>query len=446
MTVTDRILGFLHRSVSIAPLITFRITFGVLMLFSLLRFWWRGWIETLYLDPQFHFTYPGFSWVQPLGDPGMYVLFALLIISTLLIILGCFYRLAMIFFFLAFTYVELIDATTYLNHYYFISLVAFLMIFLPANRAYALDTYWRISKPSAQVPAWTIDILRFQLAIVYIFAGLAKLNPDWLLHAEPMKTWLPAKSHLPIIGPWMYEAWVAYFFSWFGALYDLFIVFFLLNKKTRPIAYVFVLGFHLATALFFPGIGMFPYVMITASLIFCSATFHEKLLSFLPGFKWPQTSANEALKGKKLLTLGIVLYVLLQVLIPLRFLGYPGHLFWTEQGYRFSWRVMLMEKSGTAYFTVKDKTGKQFYEVDNKQYLTPLQEKMMSTQPDLILKYAQYLAKVYAEKGVEAPQVFAEVYVALNGERSKLFIDPSVNLAAQKLNWKPIPWILPYKK
>lgn len=446
MTVTDRILGFLHRSVSIAPLITFRITFGVLMLFSLLRFWWRGWIETLYLEPQFHFTYPGFSWVQPLGDPGMYVLFALLIISTLLIMLGCFYRPAIIFFFLAFTYVELIDATTYLNHYYFISLVAFLMIFLPANRAYALDVYWWKNKASQQVPAWTIDILRFQLAIVYIFAGLAKLNPDWLLHAEPMKTWLPAKSHLPIIGALMYESWVAYFFSWFGAVYDLFIVFFLLNKKTRPIAYVFVLGFHLATALFFPGIGMFPYVMITASLIFCSATFHEKLLSFLPGFKWPQTRVNGALKGKKILTLGIALYVLLQVLIPLRFLLYPGHLFWTEQGYRFSWRVMLMEKSGTAYFTVKDKTGKQFYEVDNKQYLTPLQEKMMSTQPDLLLKYAQYLAKVYAEKGVEAPQVFAEVYVALNGERSKPFIDPSVNLAAQKLDWKPIPWILPYKK
>lgn len=446
MTVTDQFSGFLHRSVPIAPLITFRITFGVLMLFSLLRFWWRGWISTVYLEPSFHFTYFGFSWVQPLGSTGMHVLFLLLIISAVLIMLGCFYRVAIIFFFLAFTYVELIDATTYLNHYYFISLVAFLMIFLPANRAYALDVYWRISKASTQVPAWTIGILRFQLAIVYIFAGLAKLNPDWLLHAEPMKTWLPAKSHLPAIGPWMYEAWVAYFFSWFGALYDLFIVFFLLNKKTRPIAYVFVLGFHLATALFFPGIGMFPYVMITASLIFCSATFHEKLLSFLPGFKWPQTSANEALKGKKILTLGIALYVLLQVLIPLRFLGYPGHLFWTEQGYRFSWRVMLMEKSGTAYFTVKDKTGKQFYEVDNKQFLTPLQEKMMSTQPDLLLKYAHHLAKVYAEKGVETPQVFAEVYVALNGERSKLFIDPSVNLAAQKLSWKPIPWILPYKK
>ncbi len=396
MTVIDQ--RSLYRPVSIAPLITFRITFGVLMLFSLLRFWWRGWITSLYVEPPFHFTYPGLEWVQPLGNVGMHLLFALLIISTVLIVLGCFYRLAILFFFLAFTYVELIDASAYLNHYYFISLVAFIMVFLPANGAYALDVYWRITKQKPLVPAWTINILRFQLAIVYVFAGLAKLNPDWLIHAEPMKTWLPAKSHLPIVGPWMYEIWVAYLFSWFGALYDLFIVFFLLNKKTRPIAYGFVLIFHLATALFFPGIGMFPYVMIASSLIFFSAEFHAKLLSFLPGVKLQarvsQDGTATVFTRKKILSLGIALYVILQLLIPLRFLLYPGHLFWTEQGYRFSWRVMLMEKSGAAYFTVKDKTGSQVYEVDNKKFLTPLQEKMMSTQPDMILQYAHHLAEV----------------------------------------------------
>jgi hypothetical protein len=448
MTVIDQ--RRLYRPVSIAPLITFRITFGVLMLFSLLRFWWRGWITSLYVEPQFHFTYPSFDWIQPLGNVGMHLLFALLITSTVLIILGCFYRMAMLFFFLAFTYVELIDASAYLNHYYFISLVAFIMVFLPANGAYALDVYWRITPQKPLVPAWTIDILRFQLAIVYVFAGLAKLNSDWLIHAEPMKTWLPAKSHLPIVGPWMYATWVAYLFSWIGAVYDLFIVFFLLNKKTRLIAYGFVLVFHLATALFFPGIGMFPYVMITSSLIFFSAAFHAKLLSFLPGVKLQATVNQDGtapgFTPKNVLSLGIALYVVLQLLIPMRFLLYPGHLFWTEQGYRFSWRVMLMEKSGAAYFTVKDKTGSQVYEVDNKKFLTPLQEKMMSTQPDMILQYAHHLAKSYQKNGLEDPQVYAEVYVSLNGDRSKPFIDSSVNLAAQKGNWKPIPWILPYKK
>ena len=125
--------------VSIAPLVRFRIGFGLLMFFSILRFWWRGWVESVYIKPEFHFTYMGFDWVRPLGATGMYIIFSLIAISALLIALGCFYRMATIVFFLTFTYVELIDVTTYLNHYYFISLVSFIMIWLPANRMYSLD-------------------------------------------------------------------------------------------------------------------------------------------------------------------------------------------------------------------------------------------------------------------------------------------------------------------
>ena len=115
----------MSRPVSLAPLATFRITFGLLMFGSLLRFWARGWIESSYVMPGFHFTYQGFGWVQPLGTAGMHLLFGVLIVAALLIALGLFYRPAIVVFFLGFTYVELIDVTTYLNHYYFISLVAF---------------------------------------------------------------------------------------------------------------------------------------------------------------------------------------------------------------------------------------------------------------------------------------------------------------------------------
>ena len=436
--------------VSIAPLITFRIVFGLLMFFSILRFVWRGWVTSVYVTPTFHFTYWGFEWVKPLGNVGMHLLFLVMALSALLIALGLFYRIAAVLFFLSFTYVELIDVTTYLNHYYFISLVAFIMIWLPANRNYSLDTSFNLQERQLQTPAWTIGILRFQLAVVYIFAGLAKLNTDWMIHAEPMRTWLPAKSHLPFVGKYMYEIWVAYLFSWFGAIYDLFIVFFLINKKTRPVAYLFVLGFHVSTAIFFPGIGMFPYVMMTASLIFFSGDFHERLLSRLPFYrKSASVSSSHATHSPafyKLQALAITTYVLLQIIIPLRFLLYPDHLFWNEEGYRFSWRVMLMEKSGVAYFTVKDKITHGSYEVDNKQFLTNLQEKMMSTQPDLILKYAAYLHDEYKKKGINDPEVYGEVHVSLNGQRSRLFIDSTVNLAQQQPGWRHYNWILPYNR
>ena len=144
--------------------------------------------DSLYVTPPFHFTYWGFEWVQPLGETGMHLLFFTLIVASLLIALGLFYRPAIVIFFLGFTYVELLDVTTYLNHYYFVSLVSLLLIFLPANRDYSLDARWGLVARRTQTPLWTLGILRFQMGLVYVFAGLAKLNADWLLRAEPLKT------------------------------------------------------------------------------------------------------------------------------------------------------------------------------------------------------------------------------------------------------------------
>lgn len=435
--------------VSITPLITFRIAFGLLMLLSTLRFMWRGWVDTVYVQPKFHFTYMGFDWVHPMGHTGMWVLFVALAVSTLLITLGLFYRIAIIFFFIGFTYVELLDVTVYLNHYYFISLMAFLMIWLPANRHYSVDAFLNPKIAVTHVKSFTINILRFQMGIVYFFAGVAKLNPDWLIEAIPMRIWLPAKSHLPLVGPLMYETWVAYLFSWFGAVYDLSIPFLLATRKTRPYAYAFVIIFHVATAIFFPMIGVFPYVMMVCSLIFFSSDFHSFILSYLPFYRKQKAairSINCIFPYQKITGVAVGIFVVLQALLPFRYLLYPGHLFWHEEGFRFSWRVMLMEKSGQAYFTIKDPATGKRSEVNNAQYLTPFQEKMMSTQPDLILRYAHYLAADYRQKGLKDPEVYAEVYVSLNGDRSKLFTDTTVNLAAQNLGWKHYNWIKPYEK
>ncbi len=446
MTETKSIFN-LFKPVSITPLVTFRIIFGLLMFLSLLRFCWRGWIDAVYIQPKFHFTYQGFGWVQPLGEGGMYLLFIIIILAALFIAIGLFYRMATIVFFIGFTYVELIDITTYLNHYYFISLVAFIMIWLPANRHYSVDVLRKPSLQSSTVPSWTIDIIKFQLAIVYAFAGLAKLNYDWLINAQPMRIWLPAKTHLPIVGPYLYETWIAYLFSWFGAAYDLFIVFFLLNRRTRPFAYIVVIVFHMATAIFFPGIGMFPYVMIVSTLIFFSTEFHNKILSLLPYYSKPVNAGYlYGFKYKRILPSVIVVYVIIQLMMPLRFLLYPGHLFWHEEGYRFSWRVMLMEKAGAAYFTIKEKDTNRRYEINNAEFLTPLQEKMMSTQPDMIIKFAHFLADEFKKRGVNDPGVFGEIYVTLNGKRSTLFIDSTVDLAKERNSWKHYNWVLPYKR
>jgi hypothetical protein len=364
--------------------------------------------------------------------------------------LGLVYELATVLFFLSFTYIELLDKTTYLNHYYFVSLFAGLLMFVPANRTWSLDVWLGRTVYQATGPAWHRYVLMFQVGVVYFYAGLAKVNPDWLFSALPLAIWLPAKADLPILGPLLAERWVAYAFSWFGCVYDLSIVFLLLWARVRVWAYAAVVVFHIATWLLFP-IGMFPFIMIGVTLLFFSPAWHLK----------QQGWVNRWLKrlfglGRRVLPDGVpvlrispvglgllAVYVVFQVVWPFRFLAYPGPLFWREEGFRFSWRVMLIEKAGYATFKVRDKHTGRESEVSPSEYLTPLQEKMMATQPDMILEFAHFLGQEYRRKGLTEPEVRCEAWVTLNGRRSQPFIDPTFNLLTHSESFAAKPFILP---
>lgn len=431
-----------------APLAVFRVFFGILMFVSVVRFWSNGWIEKFYINPDFHFKFYGFRWVQDLGIY-TYLLFAICALSALCITIGLKYRIAIITFFLSFTYIELIDKTTYLNHYYFISVLSFLLIFLPASAHLSLDAKLKKSAIS-HIPKWSIDSIKFLLAIVYIYAGLAKLNSDWLLKGMPLKIWLPSKFDIPIIGEAVHMEWVQYAFSWIGAGYDLFIPFLLLYRPTRVPAFIAVIIFHVLTRVLFP-IGMFPYIMIVSALIFFDARVHKKIINaFAKALKYPQSLIQGAQdlvikpNVEKLKYIVIAVFFSMQLLLPWRYLAYPGELFWTEEGYRFSWRVMLMEKSGYAQFKIVDKgTGKRFY-VNNNDFLTPLQEKQMSFQPDMILEYAHYLCNHFKKQGHHNIAIYADVRVTLNGRLSTQFIDPKVDLLQEKESFKHKTWISPF--
>ncbi|UXX78565.1 HTTM domain-containing protein [Reichenbachiella carrageenanivorans] len=447
----DTKISYWTQTTQAAPLAVFRVLFGLLMCVSMIRFWWNGWIEKLYLQPQFFFSYYGFEWVKPLGAY-TYLIFLICGISAFFVALGYKYRIAIVVFFLSFTYIELMDKTTYLNHYYFVSLVSFLLIFLPAQVTASIDAVKHPQLAYSHVPRWTIDSLKLMMGIVYFYAGLAKLNSDWLLNAMPLKIWLPGSYDLPLLGYWLQQTWVHYAMSWVGVLYDLSVPFLLLFAPTRWLGYALVVVFHLLTRLLFP-IGMFPYLMIACTLIFFSPQLHERLLAW--GGHWlhwlkPNTESNRIwaldqnsfwLKVKVNL---VIVFFALQLTIPFRYLCYPGELFWTEEGFRFSWRVMLMEKAGATNFKIVNRdTGHRFY-VDNQEFLSPFQEKQMSFQPDFILEYAHFLKAYFEAKGIENVEVYAESFVALNGRKSQPYIDPTVDLGREKESFRSKHWILPF--
>lgn len=428
----------LYRSVSLAPLLSLRLGFGLVLLYAVLWSWlYKGDLQERYLQPEFLFKYPGFSWLLPLPDLLMYAMYPLLLLSALGIFLGLYYRVSVFVFGLLFSYLHLLDSTNYINHYYLISLLCFLLFFMPAHRIYSLDISLGRVSAAALMPAWSLWLLRFQLAVVYVFAGLAKLNFDWLLEAMPLKIWLLQQSEFPLLGIFFQQTWLHYAMSWGGALFDLCIVFFLLNKHSRPWAYALLCVFHILTGLLFD-IGVFPHVMIASTLVFFSPEQHEAFWQ-----KWARRQGGgEVLKSS--MPKFFWLYIALQLILPLRAYLYSNRGTWGEEGYRWGWRVMLVEKEGQAIFYIKEQGGQQRQWIDDEQaLLSPYQKKRMTPQAQHLRQYARYLAESYQKQyGLSTlPVVSARVYLSYNNQPSQLLLHPDCNLVEELPFWASDPCI-----
>ncbi|HWU87236.1 MAG TPA: HTTM domain-containing protein, partial [Kofleriaceae bacterium] len=254
----------------------FRIAFGLLMFVAVVRYFAHGWIAEYYLEPTRFFPYYGLPWVRPWPGAGMYIHYAVMGVLALGIAAGLYYRASVVGFGALFAYAHLIDKTNYLNHYYLVICLCFVMALLPLSRCASLDARRRPALRAATVPAWVVWALRAQVGAVYVFGGIAKLKPDWLLDAQPMKIWLAASTDVPMIGGLFDEPWVAYAFSYAGAAFDLSIVPLLLWRRSRPFAYVLVAVFHLTTMRLFQ-LGLFPWIMMASSLVFLPPDWPRRL-------------------------------------------------------------------------------------------------------------------------------------------------------------------------
>ena len=409
------------RPVEALSLAAFRIFFGILTFVSSARFLREGWIEPFFGEPEFFFRYWGFQWV-PVPSPDMATgIFIAMMLCSVLIALGWFYRWVMPVFFVLFTWIELSDITNYLNHYYLVSLLSFLMIWLPANRVLSLDA--ALGKTSgSSIPVGYLWLLRWQVGLVYFYAAIAKLQGDWLLHGQPLNIWLMAQSDFPLLGPLFTEYSIALGMSWLGFLNDLLMVPALLWKKTRIWAYSIAVFFHLMTGALF-NIGMFPYIMIVSALIFFPADWPRKWL--------PVTAASSGSDSPipigKVPWIAIGVFCLIQGLLPLRSVVATGPVIWHECGMRFAWKVKVREKNGSlAYRVESPNLGKKV--VNPEDYLTRRQAREMATQPDLILQAAHHIGADYERQGYTDVRVFADSFVSLNGRRERRLIRPDRNL------------------
>jgi hypothetical protein len=394
------------RPVNGASLAVFRIALGLVMTLEAISLFLPNpagissglsALETYYTgaDIRFHFPYEGFEWLPLLPSEWIHAMVILQALAGLTMALGLFHRTSTATVFLVWCYLWAVESTrTYWqSHYYLETLLTFLLIWMPAARRYSLDAWLnRNSNTPGTVPFWAILLLRGQLVIAYFYAGVAKLNADWILDAVPVRWFLREPGVLGPYEPYLssaqfafaqgiiHSAWFAHFISLAGLVFDLTVGFLLLARRTRAFALVLMILFHTTNHfLIFDDIGWFRLVGMLSALIFLKLDWPEKLWHWLRAPRLPRPDRAWLIAGAICFpvvgaALGwrsrpdgfarsgqtppspgswttplVVAWLVWQALLPTRQFWIPGDGRITYEGQSFSWRLKADVRDGVGH-------------------------------------------------------------------------------------------------
>lgn len=422
---------WLYRPIDAATLACFRVAFGAILFIETVWHWRI--VESFFVEPGFHFTYPLTPFARALPSPWMYVYMALIAAAAIGVALGLFYRLCAVALFVLYGHLFLIDQAYYNNHFYLCVLIAMWMAIAPAHRLWSLDVYLKRVTRWDAMPAWPIIVLRAQWVLVYVFGALAKLNGDWL-RGEPMRAYLRAQPQ------WLHSDAAAMFFAWGGFVFDLLIGPALLWRKTRRFAIAAMLFFHTSNHFLFH-IGIFPWFALASIVLFIEPSTPRRWI------KSTSTAANNAtFQPRRAMIAFIAIYMAVQLLAPLRMHLYPGQVSWAREGWYFAWTMKLEAKDCFVGMQVIDRRTGQAWEVDQSRDLNAFQRHRMWQDPGMIAQYARHVRRVALRSGVHDPLVIVDAVAALNGRPYQYMIDPHIALAETSPTWpRPEPWIVPLR-
>jgi hypothetical protein len=298
------------------------------------------------------------------------------------------------------------------------------------------------------------------MEIMLIYAGIVKINADWL-QLQPLKMWLAERSDFPFgLGYLFTQDWAIAVAAYGVIVLHIVGAPLLLWKRTRVVVFCLYAAFHTLNHFIF-SIGIFPWFTLFASLLFFQPDWPKRVWSRLqrqlPGSDSLHAGSgtvsasqgdSTAVLRQKLTLAFIIIWTASQILIPLRHILYPGNVSWTEEGHRFAWQMKLRDKSGWVDFYVVDGDDRgNITHVQPRQFLTARQTRKMTGRPDMILQFAHFLADHWCEQyGIENPEVYASAFVSLNGRPPTLLIDPARNLADVERSLLPADWIVPLEQ
>jgi len=421
--------------------------------------WYKGEMS------DFTFRYYAFEWVHPLPEPFFSIFFIVGFLLGLAVALGWRFRITAPLFALAFSYLFLLEKAHYLNHAYLFVWLAWLLALTPAWREFSLDVRRSPSEWSPVAPAWSVYVFPGLMGLVYFFGGIAKINHDWLVEAMPLHLWLQARSEMPLLGPIWTEKITAYVMAWGGMLLDLTAAFMLLHKRLRWVALGLLLLFHATNHLIF-NIGIFPYLSMVLTSLFFAPDWPKRFVDWLAKGSWSGPRVRAWVRGWKArvasahtearprnywqrkprftrpVNLGLCFLIGIHCFLPLRHWAFDSDVNWSEEGHRYSWRMMLRSKQGGGNFLMVDRTTGEETVILPYDSLHLKQYRKMVTHPDMILQYAHHLHGLRAAAGQDVA-VYGRFRVRLNGGNRRELIDETVDLSQVEWQWlSPKPWIL----
>lgn len=429
----NNVKEFLFKPVSIASLSLFRVGFGIICFFESLRLSTEidGNSPNDIVSFEILFKYHFFEWVELLPHQWLVGIIIIMKVTAVFIAVGFLYRLSVLLYLLGYAYFFLVEMSHYNNHYYLLILLLGFLLFVDANRLFSIDALWK-KKSSSLIPNWQLVLFKFQVVWVYLCAGLVKLNYDWL-SGRTMKTAIFSGADFAD-DPFFQSQFFVYFYSWTGVIFDVFIGFLLLFRKTRILALLGIVVFHFINSKTLT-IGVFPFLMIWITILFFHPNWPVQWLSRITKREIYQNTKKEEATAKTWIVNMILLFVIIQLFLPARHHLIKGRVDWTGEGVMFAWRMKSAGRSGIDdryNFYLYDKATLEEIKVSIR--LSNRQKKFLLYKPVLALQIRDHLLEKIDRKKKDVI-LEMDVLCSINGSEYKPLFVRNANICEYELKY-----------
>lgn len=400
--------GIMDKQVSV-----FRIIFGAMMTVHVIDLITSGAAAYYFIDPVLHLKYPLLEWVASPSEGMVMILGWALVAFSVALSLGLATRLSSLAITVLYGWLLWSDVSFFKHHHYLFWLITLLLAIIPSNRVFSVDQIIKFD-PKQSISSFELLVLRVMMVIPYFYGGISKLiNPEWT-SGKTVSFILEQK-----FGDQAFTEPLSAFMTYGGMTFDLIIPILFFIPRLRIVALILALGFNVTNFFLFT-IDVFPFVMLAGTLLFVNPGFTQDKNTLIEG--------SAPILSKAILSI----FLIFQLLFPLRHLVIPGNVFLTGEGYMAGWNMIDSLTRTDLDMTVVDQEKNLQYSVEALDYLTKRQASTVGRFPEFLPQVADHIAAKASVWNIKSAAVMVKVNVSRNGEPPVMVVDDKMNLVGQQ--------------